>query len=222
MTTQTETLKSMLALLEKMKYLVESMLPDEQTVPLVMENIPQTLTTFKTLIRSGDYVILDTETTGLDSGEICQIAIINSAGNVILDTLVKTANPIPPDASRIHGIYDEDVVDSPTWPLLMPRVREILTGCNVVVYNAVYDRKMLHKTNEAWKLDKVEWKEFSRWWCAMEMFAEVYGDWNDYRKSFRWQKLVTAARYYNLPTEGAHTALADCQMTLGVVKAMCD
>lgn len=212
----------MLSLVEKLKYQIESMLPDEAPKPVSMETIPQNLTTFKELIRSGDYVILDTETTGLDSGEICQIAIINSAGDTIIDTLVKTAKPIPSDASRIHGIYDSDVADAPTWPLIAPRVREILTGCNVVVYNAVYDRKMLHKTNEAWNLEKVDWKEFSRWWCAMEMFAEVYGEWNDYRQSYRWQKLVTAARYYDLPTEGAHSALADCKMTLGVVKAMCD
>lgn len=175
---------------------------------------------FIEVIKANEFVVLDTETTGLHDGEICQIAIIDASGNVLLDTLVKTVYPIPSDASAIHGITDADVATAPTWAELCPKVQEILNGRDVVVYNAVYDRKMMHKAAEKCGLPKTEWKEVCRWFCAMEAFAEEYGDWNDYHQSYRWQKLTTAARYYNLPTQGAHSALADCLMTLGVVKAM--
>lgn len=175
---------------------------------------------FKSLIQYGNYLILDTETTGLYDGEICQIAIIESTGIVRMDTLVKTTRPIPADATRIHGITDAMVASAPTWADLTPEVQRILNGRDLIVFNAVYDRKMMHQSAEKAGLPKVEWKEISRWHCAMEAFAEVYGDYNSYRGNYRWQKLTTAATYYGLTVQNAHSALGDCLMTLGVCQAM--
>lgn len=180
----------------------------------------QTLEAFKRVIQSGDFVVLDTETTGLHQGEIVQIAIIDSSGKTLLDYLVRPINPIPPDASAIHGITDEMVKSAPGWADIWLGVSMILAGRNVVIYNAVYDRKMMYQSAEAAGLPKFEWKHHARWWCAMEAFAVVYGDYNSYRQSYRWQKLTTAARYYNLPVANAHSALGDCLMTLGVCKEM--
>lgn len=174
---------------------------------------------FREMIRRENFVVLDTETTGI-RGEICQIAIINSSGDVLLDTLVKPSDSIPSDATRIHGISNADVADAPTWADITDRVEELLTGQHVVVYNAKFDRGRMHQSAENAGLPKVDWKTFSTWWCAMELFAEEYGDWNDYHGSYRWQKLSTAATHYGIPVVDAHTALADCQMTLQVVKAM--
>jgi len=53
-------------------------------------------------------LILDTETTGLD-GEICEIAVIDLTGNVLINTLVKPTTSIPEDVIGIHGISDETV-----------------------------------------------------------------------------------------------------------------
>lgn len=173
------------------------------------------------VVKSGNFLVLDTETTGLHSNaEICSLAVIDSAGTPLLHTLVKPVRPIPPDATRVHGITDQDVASAPGFAEIAPQLRMLLDGSNVVVYNAVYDRKMLHRSAEAAGLPKIDWKAFSRWYCAMEAFAIVYGEWNEYHGNYRWQRLTTAATYYGLSTEGAHGALADCLMTLGVVQAM--
>lgn len=182
------------------------------------DNGDRSLDAFKALIRRGEFVILDTETTGLNEGEICQIALINARGEVLLDTLVKPTQPIPADATRIHGITNDDVAAAPDFRQLRPALVKLLTGRDVVVYNATYDRKMLHKSAEAAGLPHEDYKAYSRWWCAMEAFAEVYGDWNSYRQSYRWKKLVEAAAYYKLPVQDAHSALGDCRMTLQVVR----
>lgn len=168
-----------------------------------------------------DYIILDTETTGLDQrAEICQIAIIDSAGNTLLDTLVRPVRGIPYDAERIHGITDEMVQDAPIWPSLIPQIDAIVRGRNIIVYNAIYDRSMFHRSSEAHALPKTEWRDIAAWHCAMLAFSEIYGEWNDYHGNYRWQKLTTAARYYSLPVVNAHSALGDCLMTLGVVRAL--
>ena len=52
-------------------------------------------------------LILDTETTGLgDDAEVVELAVIDCAGAVLLDTLVRPSGPVPAEAAAIHGITD--------------------------------------------------------------------------------------------------------------------
>lgn len=179
-----------------------------------MEN---TLNSFCKHLASLDrFFVLDTETTGLHDGEICQIAIIDNEGKTVFCSMIKTFNPIPSDATVIHGINDEMVKDSPTYPQIAPRIQTLLKGQTVVVFNAVYDRKMLHKTAECYAMEHYDWKQQGTWLCAMEAYAEFFGDWNDYHKSYRWQPLTRAARNCGVKVDKAHDALGDCIMTLGV------
>lgn len=188
----------------------------------VEEHRQESISWARRVLALDDFRILDTETTGLNDGEICSIAIINKAGETLLNTLVKTAQPIPPAAMRIHGITNEMVFEAPTFPLLAVEIERLLSGRDVVVYNATYDRKMLHKSAERWGMDKIDWKTLSPWHCAMEAFARFYGEWNEYHGNYKWQRLSTAARYFGLSTDGAHDALADCLMTLGVIRGMAE
>lgn len=192
--------------------------PKAETVTEV-KKLPTPLTEFVGVMRRGNYVVLDTETTGLNDAEICQIAIVDPSGAVLLDTLVEPVRGIPAEAARIHGITNERVQNAPGWAEIAPRVREILKGKDVVVYNAVYDRKMMHQSGEKAGIEKIDWKAESRWFCAMEAYAEFVGDWNEYRRSFRWHKLTDAAARCGVRFQGqAHTALADTLAALGVSK----
>lgn len=179
------------------------------------------LQAFMEMIRRDDYVILDTETTGLDDAEICQIAVVASSGATLLDTYVKPCRPIPASATAIHNITDEMVTDAPSWPHISERLVPMLEGRHVIAYNAVFDRKMMHKSAEIAGLPKIDWKAFSRWWCAMLAFSEVYGMASSHQRGrYRYQSLKTAARHYSVPVQREHTALDDCRTTLAVVKAM--
>jgi DNA polymerase III subunit epsilon len=176
--------------------------------------------TFSDVIRGGGYLILDTETTGLHDAEICQIAVIDQAGTPLLDTLVKTVYPIPADAQRIHGISTAMVQSAPTFAEVRPRLLELLTGCDVIVFNADYDRRMLHESAKQAGLEPVEWKTVARWWCAMQAFAAVYGERNTRYGGFKWKSLAFAAGHYGVTVDVAHTALGDCLTTLEVVRGM--
>ncbi len=171
-------------------------------------------------VENKNYVVLDTETIGLYDGEIIEIAIIDHNGNTLMDQRIQPHNEIPQESSDVHGIYHEDVVDCPFFEDVVVQIKGNLAGKDVVVYNAKYDRKMLHKSAEHAGIERINWKSFSNWICAMETFSPIYGEWNDYHQNYRWQKLTTAAAYYGVEVENAHTALGDCLMTLGVVQNM--
>lgn len=180
----------------------------------------QQLKQFLEMIRRDEFAVLDTETTGLHVGEIVQIAIVDNTGKTLLDTLVKPVLGIPSDATGIHGITNEMVTDALGWNIIAPQVMDIIKGRDLVVYNAKYDRKMMHQSNEHYSLEKIHWAEIARWWCAMEAYAEFYGDWNSYHGSFRWQSLTNAMFQQDLSTQTAHSALGDCLMTLALVRKM--
>jgi DNA polymerase III epsilon subunit-like protein len=183
-----------------------------------MNTYSNVTTRFLEMVRSGDFLVLDTETTGLQRGEIVQIAIVDSLGSVLLDEMVKPYYGIPFDATAIHGITNADVEACRSWREIAPHVADILTGRDLVVYNAVYDRKMMHQSAEAAGMQKTEWKELAQWWCAMEAYAEIYGAGNDYKGSFTWQRLTAAMSQQGLPTQSVHSALGDALMTLALVR----
>jgi DNA polymerase III epsilon subunit-like protein len=84
-------------------------------------------------------VYLDTETTGLgDGAEIVELCVLDHAGRVVVDTLVKPRRRIPPEASRLHGITGAMVANAPTWADVWPDVEAALTGQRVAIYNADY------------------------------------------------------------------------------------
>lgn len=177
------------------------------------------LQALKEAVARNNWVILDTETTGLTTGEIVQIAILGQNG-VLLDSLCKPQYGIPLEASRIHGITEDMVADAPTFDLLAPTIQQLLQGKDVIVYNATYDRKMLHQSAEAVGIAKIDWKTFSNWVCAMLAYAEFWGDFNEYYGNYRWQKLTRAMEQQGLEISQAHNALGDCLMTMQLVDLM--
>jgi len=175
---------------------------------------------FLAMLRRTDYVVLDTETTALGRAEICQIAIVDASGAVLLDTLVRPTQPIPPFATRIHGITNEDVHDAPRFGDVLGDIAAALYDRDVIAYNASFDRKMLHLSGQICGAPPVEWKAISRWHCAMRAFAHVYAQRVPGAHAGRAQKLSAAAAFYAIPQHKAHTAVDDCITTLALCRAM--
>lgn len=165
------------------------------------------------LLAMPDLLILDTETTGLHgSAEIVQIALIDVAGRVLIDTLVKPTRPIPRDASAIHGITDDKVAFAPTFADVAPQLRELLSGATVVIYNADFDVRLMEQSAQAHQLT-IEAPIFAgEYQDAMEMYSQWCGQWSSYHGNYRWQRLPG----------GDHSALGDCRACLAVLKRMAE
>ena len=166
-------------------------------------------------------VILDTETTGLESyDQICQIAIINVAGETLLDTLVKPTRPIQAEATRIHGIADRHVGDAPSWLGVSVAIVEAISDKDVIIFNADFDMRLMRQSDKAHGIEYT-WTKPGHIHCAMLQYAAFWGDWNDYRHNYAWQSLDKALQQQRLTVSAsAHSALGDCLRTLAIVKAM--
>ena len=180
----------------------------------------------KDLLNRDDWVILDTETTGLDEyAESCQIGILSPSGKVLLDTLVKPVRPIPSDAIRIHGITDKHVENAPTFHSLIPELSKLLTNKFIVVYNADYDRRILGQSSAIKnKLNATSEREARAWMSkfvfvdVMGPYAEYWGDWSEYHQSYTWQKLTYACQQQGVPVTNEHSAIGDCKLTLALIR----
>ena len=84
----------------------------------------------------------DLETTGVRIGrdKIVQIGIVRLMTDGTREpysSLVNPGMPIPPEASRIHGIGDDDVKDAPALADIADEVVSQLAGCDLAGFNCI-------------------------------------------------------------------------------------
>jgi DNA polymerase-3 subunit epsilon len=169
-------------------------------------------------LLQGEFVIFDSETTGIGyEDELVQVAAIDRAGTVLLETLVKPVRRISPKATAIHGLTADHVADAPSFPDVYPRLVSALRGQRVVAYNADFDSRLLEQA--CWQYD-LPVIEVQGWQCAMKRYAQYHGQWNRSRRSFTWLSLAAACRKERVEVTGAHSAVGDCLLTLRLVQRM--
>jgi DNA polymerase-3 subunit epsilon len=156
------------------------------------------------LNKPEQYVVLDTETTDLD-GEIIEIAVVDLLGNVLLNQRIKPLGAMSAGAYAVHGISIEMLLDEPLFTEVYPRIQALVKDKIVLIYNKSFDKARLADDCYRHKLEPLKFKSE----CVMLQYAQYYGDWSDYWESYRWQ-----------PLDGGHSALSDCEATIGVIKEM--
>lgn len=99
-----------------------------------------------------NYVVFDTETTGLDTArdEIVQIGAVRVLNDRIVageiyDTLVDPGRPIPAVSARIHGITDERVAGAPDVAAALDGLHRFARGSVLVAHNAPFDLSFLKR-----------------------------------------------------------------------------
>lgn len=153
------------------------------------------------------YVFIDVETTGLSPTKdaIVQVSALRFFGKKAIDGLNSYVNPccpIPAEATRIHGITDEKVKDSPTIDEIKEPFMNFIKGAILVGYNATFDLNFLdHAFRGA--LADVEFIDVM--WIAKTLLT---------LPNYRLETVADYAEFH--PEGGYHDSLTDCTATAAI------
>ena len=161
-------------------------------------------------------VFFDLETTGVNVGvdrivEISMLKVLPDQTEKIVTYRVNPQMHIPAEASAIHGIYDKDVANEPSFKELAPKIAEFMKGCDLAGYNLLkFDVPLL-----------VE--EFLRNDFNYELGGVKIIDVQNIYHKMEPRTLSAAYRYYcGDSLENAHSAEADTVATYKVLEAQLD
>ena len=164
-------------------------------------------------------VFLDTETTGIGpNAEVIEIALIDSQGQLVLESLVKPHGRIESDACRVHGISQEMVQSAPSWLEVWPQAEVVILDHPVGVYNSEFDLRLMKQTH---KRNILDWHiPMERFFCIMKLYAQFEGVWDNRRRSYRWHSLEQAGRQCRIPLSNTHHAQDDALLARAVLVHM--
>lgn len=166
-----------------------------------------------TLQLKNPLVFFDLETTGINIAKdrIVELSFVKAMPNGELVTQTKKINPeipIPAETSVIHGIYDEDIKDAPTFKQVAKSLAQFLEGCDLSGFNIIrFDVPML-----------VE--EFLRVGVDFQVSNRKLIDAQRIFHMMEPRNLTAAYKFYcGKDLEGAHSAEADTMATYHVLNA---
>ncbi|MCS7019377.1 MAG: 3'-5' exonuclease [Cytophagales bacterium] len=155
----------------------------------------------------------DLETTGtnITTDRIVEIAIVKVLPNgekITKEMRINPTIPIPYESSLIHGIYDEDVKDKPTFKQIAKDLANFLEGADLAGFNILkFDLPMLAE-------------EFLRAGVAFDPSARKIVDVQRIFHLMEPRTLSAAYKFYcQKELVNAHSALADTLATFEVLDA---
>src|SRR5690606_9981762 len=127
--------------------------------------------------------------------ELVSLALINSRGRTVMNTLLKPHRSIPREATAIHGITDADVACAPSFPDVFPQLADAMNGRVVIGYNLEFDASIIRTLRINHRLpDLTPIKTH----CAMQWYGRFSGEWDEYHGHFKWHKLTAACARFGI------------------------
>ena len=161
-------------------------------------------------------VFFDLETTGtnITTDRIVEISYLKVMPNGEEVSKTYRVNPemhIPEQASQVHGIYDNDVADCPTFKELAKVLAREFEGCDLAGYNSNrFDIPLLAE-------------EFERVGVNIDLSKRKFVDVQVIFHKMEQRTLSAAYKFYcKKDLENAHSADADTRATYEVLKAQLD
>ena len=160
------------------------------------------------------FVAIDVETTGLDPRREALVAVaampfVRGEARAAFVTLVSPGRPIPPGATAVHGIRDEDVAKAPGVAEVLERLDTACAGRIVVGHDVAFDLAVVGAARAAHGLPP--WPVVALCTRRLTRAAQPH---------VRDSRLETVAATLGLSTAGRHTADGDARMAGEILLAL--
>ena len=127
------------------------------------------------------YVVLDTETTGLDVNDnhkVIEIGCIEILNRRITDnyfhSYINPSRSIDPSATAVHGITNEKLQNEPIFLDIKDHLISFINGAEVIAHNAPFDIGFLEKEFNDCGIDIHQTNLFSKIHDTLTMAREIY------------------------------------------------
>jgi len=159
------------------------------------------------------YSVIDIETTGTNNqtGKIIEIAIILFNGQYISDSFVSLINPecyIPHIITRITGITNEMVVNSPKFYEIAKNIVTLTSNKIFVAHNASFDYNFIRK-----EFKELGYDFFRKTMCTVELSRKLMPGHNSY-------SLGKLCNDLKIEINGRHRAEGDALATVELLKKL--
>lgn len=160
------------------------------------------------------YVVIDTETTGLDPTQdrLIEIGALKIADGEVIDTFSSLINPgfsISPFIASLTGISNEMLASAPAADSVLTAFSAFIGNSILVGHNAHFDINFLYDNYERY-LSQPLTNDFVD---TLRLSKRIFKD----APSF---KLTALADYLQITAEQAHRALVDCYTTKELYKKL--
>ncbi len=163
----------------------------------------------KQMIDDTKFVVIDTETTGLQAysgDEIISICMLEMQGLKLTgreyNTYINPERNISPESTAIHGITNEDVIDSPKITDVLPDLVDFLGQSVIVGHHLNFDMRFLNKTFQKLLLCKLP----HLWVDTMMLYIAYSGRMGHYT-------LDEVTKICQVDNPARHTAYGDAMAT---------
>ena len=162
------------------------------------------------------FVVIDLETTGLSpyTNNITEIAAIKIKNGEIIDsfeTLINPQTPIPSFITRLTGITNEMVKNSPHIKEILPKLKEFIQDDHIVAHNATFDFNFLTHNFSKHLGEPLLNKTICTRKLATRLLPHLPS-----------KKLSSLCEYYDVINESAHRAMGDTQATTIIFNKFCE
>lgn len=164
-----------------------------------------------TTTRPNNFVVFDLETTGLsaDNSEIIELGAIkfrNNKATEIFHTYIKPYDKIPNEITKINGITDDIVKNSPRIEDVIPRFIDFIGDDALIAHNSSFDMKFILSAIYHQGYKKIKNKTIDTLKLARQKIRTVD---NEKLATYKLEKLKNI---FNLNDLGSHNAIDDCKV----------
>ncbi len=152
-----------------------------------------------------NYVAIDFETATSKRNSVCSVGIVTVEDGEIIEEYHALIQPPNNEYNwhnvQVHGITEDDTINSPSFELIYPEIKKRLAGKITVAHNESFDRSVLKNSMLEIGIDYSDIDLPEKWECTLKIYKS---------KGYKPAKLNVCCEYHGIELQH-HDALSDAR-----------
>lgn len=168
------------------------------------------ITDYRSIGMPEDFVVVDTETTGLSNDdEIIELSVVSKMGDILYHSYFMPTKTINPGAAAVNHITMDMLkrIHAPRFKDEWAKIKVAIGGRPILGHNIKFDARLVQMTLGKYEIDPREGADAFRGMFDSQVIAKNYISASSY-------KLCNLAHMVGITREEQHDSSDDCRMTV--------